>query len=117
MNSEALEQIDNSFRKYLRSVGSNYSHARSVVVRTLLRAEKPVSVMELLYSAKEEDPLTVALQTIYNTMRLMVACGLAKETISADGVTVYTHQLTAEKCKHPHLACKDCGQVIDEQKE
>jgi hypothetical protein len=61
---------------YLRGVGSNYSHARSVVLHTLLRAEKPVSVMELVYSANEKDPLTVALGTVYNTLRLMEACGL-----------------------------------------
>jgi Fe2+ or Zn2+ uptake regulation protein len=41
--------------------------------------------MELLYPVKQED-LNVSLESVYRTLKLIVASGLATELSSTDGV-------------------------------
>jgi Fe2+ or Zn2+ uptake regulation protein len=59
-----------------------------------------------------QEDRNVSFSVIYRILKLMVACGLAHEIKSADGVTRYTHDVS-ETCSHAHFACKDCGALID----
>jgi Fur family transcriptional regulator, ferric uptake regulator len=78
---------------------------RSVVLSVFLNTPKPVS----LYPVKKED-LNVSLGSVYRTLKLIVASGLATQISSADGVARYRHELNL--CSHQHLVCKDCGEAI-----
>jgi Fe2+ or Zn2+ uptake regulation protein len=111
MNNDIPEQADRTFQKYLRSVGMNRTEQRSIVLRVFFQTTKPHSAPELLYPVKQED-VNVSLATIYSILKLLVACGLAHETKSADGVARYTRD-TSETCGHTHLVCKDCGALVD----
>jgi Fur family transcriptional regulator, ferric uptake regulator len=86
---------------------------RSVVLSVFLNTPKPVSASELLYPVKKED-LNVSLGSVYRTLKLIVASGLATQISSADGVARYRHELRHELnlCSHQHLVCKDCGEAI-----
>lgn len=110
MNSELVPSKEQAFRTYLRSVGMKATRQRSVVLRVFLSTTKPVSVLDLLYPVKADD-LNVSFHCVYQTLKLIVASGLATEITSAKGVMQYLHESTAQ-CSHHHLVCKDCGATI-----
>jgi Fe2+ or Zn2+ uptake regulation protein len=122
MNAESTQPISESeiarteelFRQHLRLVGMNATRHRIAITRAFLQAPGPISASDLLYVVKRSD-LFIASSTVRNTLKTIVACGLAKEVISPDGVTLYEHEQS--RCLHRHLTCKDCGQVIEEQKQ
>ena len=71
-----------------------------------------MTAQELLYPVKQED-ISVSFGTVYHTLRLLVACGLAREIVSANHPTEY-ERATAH-CKHSHLLCKDCGAIVESE--
>ena len=106
-------KIEKHFAQYLRSVGMNGSKGRSIVLRVFMTQGKPMSVQELMYPVKQED-MTISFSTVYHTMKLLVACGLASGIASAKDATRYEHAFTA-KCSHSQLVCKACGALIQGQ--
>jgi len=106
-------EMEKHFAQYLRSAGMNGSKARSIVLRVFMTQGKPMSVQELMYPVKQED-LTISFSTVYHTMKLLVACGLASGIASAKDATRYEHAFTA-KCSHRQLVCKACGALIQGQ--
>ena len=118
MTEEQLfEQADQQFREYLKNVGMHGgSKKKAVVLRVFLRTTKPVTVMELAYLVKRED-IGLSYHTVYQTMNRLVACGLAIKIESPTEALRYRHGLTFEKCTHPHLVCRDCAAVVEEQKQ
>lgn len=103
-------EIEQRFAAYLRSVRMTRSTRRITVLRVFMGSTKPMTRLELLYAVKRAD-VGVSLGTVYRTLKLMIACGLAREIV--DGrKTLYTHEGTAE-CTHQHLICKDCGATVE----
>jgi Fur family ferric uptake transcriptional regulator len=111
MNNDIPEQVDKTFRKYLHSMRMKNTEQRSVVLRVFFRMTKPLSAAELLYPVKQED-VSISFSAIWRALKLLVACGLAHEIQSTDGVIRYAHDLS-ETCSHAHLVCKDCGALVD----
>src|SRR3989449_11163180 len=109
MMPETLTEMEKQFTQQLRSLGKNSSRQRSIVLRAFLRQERPVTAQELLYPVKQED-IGVSFATVYHTLRLLVACGLAPEIVSRKNPTQY-ERATAH-CSHAHLVCKDCGAIV-----
>ena len=106
-------EIEKHFAQYLRSAGMNGSKARSIVLRVFMTQGKPMSVQELMYPVKQED-MTISFSTVYHTMKLLVACGLASGIASSKDATRYEHAFTA-KCSHSQLVCKACGAIVEGQ--
>ena len=114
MTAEIQTEMEKQFTQQLRSLGRHGSRQRSVVLRAFLRQEQPVTAQELLYPVKQED-ISVSFGTVYHTLRLLVACGLAREIVSAKNPTQY-ERATAQ-CNHPRLVCKDCGASVGNRAE
>ena len=74
-------ETEKHFAQYLRSTGMNGSKARSIVLRVFMTQGKPMSAQELIYLVKKED-MTISFSTVYHTMKLLVACGLASHSFS-----------------------------------
>jgi Fur family transcriptional regulator, ferric uptake regulator len=104
-------ETEKHFAQYLRSVGMNGSKARSIVLRVFMTQGRAMSVQELMYPVKQED-MTISFSTVYHTMKLLVACGLASGIASAKDATRYEHAFTA-KCSHSQLVCKACGAIVE----
>jgi Fur family ferric uptake transcriptional regulator len=109
-----MDRAEELLRQHLRLVGMKSTKQRSAIVRAFLGAPEPISAHDLLYLVKKDD-LFIAFGTVYRTLKTIVACGLGKEVISPDGATRYQHE--RNRCLHRHLICKDCGAVIEDQKE
>jgi Fe2+ or Zn2+ uptake regulation protein len=114
VSAEEVAHADKLLTQQLRHVGMYRSKQRSVILRAFLHAPQPISAKDLLYLVKKED-LFISFGAVYRTLKTLVACGLGRDVISPDGTTLYEHK--HNQCLHRHLVCKDCGQVIEEQKE
>jgi Fur family transcriptional regulator, ferric uptake regulator len=101
--------IEQKFEAHLRSVRMKRSGRRLTILRVFLACTKPVTGMDLLYAVKRED-MAVSISVVYSTLRLLVACGLARE-IQDKRKILYMPE--AAQCSHQHLICKDCGAVIE----
>jgi Fe2+ or Zn2+ uptake regulation protein len=104
-----IARAETQFRQHLRLVGMKTTKQRSTIVRCFLQAGEPISARDLLYVVKKDD-LFISMGTVIGTLKTLVACGMAKEVISPDGVTLYEHEQS--QCLHRHLVCKDCGAEV-----
>ena len=109
MTAEILTEMEKQFTQKLRSIGRHGSRQRSVALRVFLRQEEPVTAQELLYPVKQED-ISVSFGTVYHTLRLLVACGLAREIVAAKNPTQY--ERVSAQCNHSQLVCKECGAMV-----
>jgi Fe2+ or Zn2+ uptake regulation protein len=114
MTPEIASEMERQFYAYWRSIRTNRSTQRVAVCLGFLRMTKPVSATDLLYVVKQED-VTVSLGAVWTTLKLMVACGLAREMPGPRRGTLFAHVETVAACGHRHLVCKDCGAAIDPQ--
>jgi Fe2+ or Zn2+ uptake regulation protein len=117
MTEQQIETVEQKFRQYLRTVGMHGgSKKKGIVLRAFLLTTKPVTVMEMAYLVKKED-IGLSYHTVYQTMNRLVACGLAIKIDSPTEAICYRHELTFEKCLHPHFVCKNCGELVEVEKE
>jgi len=108
------EQALRKFQEYLHNAGLNNSRRKSAVLQVFVRTTKPVTLMELVYLVKKEGD-DVSYHTTFHALKLFIAAGLATQIASREPgeAQQFTHQLT--QCGHPHLACKDCGALVEAQ--
>src|ERR1700750_1293293 len=65
---------------------------------------------DLYQLVKKEDP-TVGQTTVYRTLKLLSAAGLAREVRFGDGRTHYEHNYKHQH--HDHMICSQCGKIIE----
>ena len=117
MNTQLFEQADQQFRKYLHGLGGlnrkRGTHHRAMILQVFLQNTKPVTSYDVLYQVKAVDR-NISTTCVYQTFKLLVQSGLAKEIIPEDGsARLYTHDIAMAQCSHAHLVCKDCGAVVE----
>jgi Fur family ferric uptake transcriptional regulator len=84
---------------------------RELIVDVFLNSEDHVSIDELLAQVRNRNP-RVGYATVYRTMRLLVAAGLAAPRQFGDGQTRY--EVTGpETPHHDHLICIQCGLILE----
>lgn len=100
------------FNDYLRRQGLNLTRQREAVLEAFLQAETHLSAEQLFERLKAQDA-RVGQTTIYRTLKLLVACGLAEERRFADHVSSFEPLVE----HHEHLICTACGQIIEFEHE
>jgi Fur family ferric uptake transcriptional regulator len=53
----------------------------------------------------------IGITTVYRTLKLLAACGLASEVAFHDGVARYEHQYNRRS--HHHMVCTACGSSVE----
>ena len=96
-----------SMESELRSKGLRITPQRHAVLSYLEKTEGHPSVEEVAESIQRDMP-SVALSTVYNTLRELSDLGLV-QTINGDGPTRYDPMPGA----HAHLICSECGKIIN----
>lgn len=91
----------------LRSRGLRITPQRHAVLSYLEDNEGHPSVEEVAASIQEVMP-SVALSTVYNTLRELADLGLI-QTISGEGPTRYDPMPGA----HAHFICSECGKITN----
>lgn len=83
---------------------------RSAVLRAFMESERHVTAEELHREMKKKGS-SIGLATIYRTLNLFCACGLAEQRQFGEGQARY--ELTFNVNHHDHLVCTQCNRIIE----
>ena len=83
---------------------------RSAVLRAFLDSERHITA-EALHRKMKDEGSSIGLATIYRTLNLFCASGLAEQRQFGEGQARY--ELTYNVSHHDHLICKQCNRIIE----
>jgi Fur family ferric uptake transcriptional regulator len=98
------------FGNFLSKAGLRRTDQRDLILKTFLDAGDHITSEDLYRLVNDIDP-TVGLTTVYRTMKLLTAAGLAQEVRFGDKKTYYERLHSDEH--HDHMICTSCGLVIE----
>lgn len=92
----------------LRQLGYRMTPQREMIIEALAHVEGHVTA-EAIYEQVHSRAKAVNVATVYRTLDLLVATGLASRADLWDGRVVYA---TFRHGPHIHLVCKKCGEIF-----
>ena len=108
LSRKRFDEAAGRLRSYLREQGLRATRQREVILETFLDHGTHTSVEELYQRVRARDP-SVGHATVYGTMNLLVAAGLASERRFHEGLARYEPDLGVDH--HDHLVCTSCGSI------
>jgi Fur family ferric uptake transcriptional regulator len=93
----------------LRGRGYRITPQREMIVQTLVQSERHMSAEEI-YQQVQSFTRATNIATVYRTLELLVAEGMACQNDLGSGRVVYSSR---QHGTHIHLVCRQCGEVID----
>lgn len=101
--------VKNKFTLYLKNRGLRKTPERFAILDRVFSLNSHFDI-ETLYSMLEEDSYHVSRATIYNTIELLIDCGLVRRHSFDSKHTKYEKVVTASP-NHHHLICTECGKI------
>ncbi len=98
-------------RAYMAQHGLKASRQRDIIADVFFKGAGHLRVDELLAQVRQVDP-AVSQATVYRTMKLLAACGLAEARTFHDGQTRYEAS-DRQGEHHDHLICVSCGGIVE----
>ena len=112
MTIPTFEQAHDRLVAHARANGLKLTRQRTDILRAFLVGDKHVGVEELLRRVRRRNP-GVGHATVYRTMKVFAAAGLAAERHFKDGVTTWEPWCSDEGEHHDHLICTECGAIVE----
>jgi Fur family ferric uptake transcriptional regulator len=109
MASAAQREEKNVFDAYLVKHHLKRSEQRDVILDAFLKAQKHVSVDDLLTLVQKRRP-DIGRTTVYRTLKLLQEAGLASE-LALDGESRF--EVDYKREHHDHFICKSCGDIFE----
>src|SRR5215510_9279638 len=97
------------FAAYIARNRLKRSEQRDVILDVFLRSERHLSVDDLLQLVQRKRP-DVGRTTVYRTLKLLHAAGLAQE-LEVDGCTRFEREYKRQH--HDHFICKSCSEIFE----
>ena len=107
-----VAKLREDFERWSRRRGLKRSNQRFAVVEVFLRTTNHVSCEDVYNIVKRAD-LKIGYSTVYRTLKLLAAAGMAREVNFGDGVTRYDHTYNFSFKNHYHLVCIGCGETTE----
>lgn len=98
------DQLDS----YMAEQGLRSTGQRRAIIEKFFSSTGHATIDELLEKVRQHDP-GIGYATVYRTMKMLTAGGIAHEHKFADGMTRY--ELADEDAHHDHLICMECGRI------
>ena len=98
------------FRRYLRDRRLPVTRQRDLVAEVLFRADDHPSA-EVIERRLREQGVPVGTATVYRTLDLLVAAGLARSHDFGEGFRRF--EPMSGGGSHEHLVCLRCGRVVE----
>jgi len=109
MGTAAGREEKEVFAAYLAKNRLKRSDQREVILDAFLKSERHLSVDDLLQIVQKRRP-DVGRTTVYRTLKLLSAAGLASE-LALDGQTRF--EVDYKRAHHDHFICKSCGDIFE----
>jgi Fur family ferric uptake transcriptional regulator len=97
------------FAAYITRNRLKRSEQREVILDTFLRAERHLSVDDLLQLVQKRRP-DIGRTTVYRTLKLLHSAGLAQELV-LEGQTYFEREYNRQH--HDHFICRSCGEIFE----
>lgn len=97
------------FTAYLAKHGLKRSEQREVILDTFLRSGRHLSVDDLFRIVRKRRP-DIGRTTVYRTLKLLQAAGLASELSLRGGTRFETEY---KRAHHDHFICNACGAIFE----
>jgi Fur family ferric uptake transcriptional regulator len=110
ISPESRREAEGIFHTHLKRVGLKLTDQRDTILRTFLETRAHLSTDELHGLVKKKDA-RIGITTVYRTLKLLAACGLASEVAFHDGVARFEHQYNRRS--HHHMVCTTCGSSVE----
>jgi Fur family ferric uptake transcriptional regulator len=98
-----------TFIEALRLQGFRITHQRQMIIEAIAHSGNHVDAEEVFAHISDRFH-SVNIATVYRTLELLVAQGLASRIDLGKERVIYA---TYQHGPHIHLVCRQCGQVID----
>ena len=108
-NSNVGREEKQVFAAYLAQHGLKRSEQREAILDAFLRSERHLSVEDLLQLVQKKRS-DVGRTTVYRTLKLFTAAGLASE-LALQGQTRFEHDY--HRAHHDHFICNSCGEIFE----
>ncbi len=108
---ESREEARNMFREYLRSQSLKSTRQRDQILEIFLDSDEHLTAEDLYQNVIKQNP-KIGFSTVYRTLHVIVACGIAREREFSAGKKYYEH-IVGEKHHHHHLICTKCNRIIE----
>ena len=96
------------FEDYLRSQNLKHSKPRNDILEVFLASRGHFSAQELHEQVRHKNP-RVGFATVYRTLKLLEACGLARSMDYGDG----TQRYEPNRFEHHHIICTSCNRTVE----
>ncbi len=109
-HEETIVLVKEMFRSYLKEGNQRQTPERFMVLEEIYRADDHLDADDLFYRMKEGGT-RVSRATVYNTLDLLVECGLVQR--HQFGKSQYYYERAYAYQQHDHIICTDCGHVLE----
>jgi Fur family ferric uptake transcriptional regulator len=107
MRNEKAAEI---FRNFLKEEKNRITPERFEVLDFALEYQGHFGADDLFIQMKNSNS-TVSRATIYNTLELLVQCGLLSKRNFGENISRYESNFKRQQ--HDHLICVDCGKIVE----
>jgi Fur family transcriptional regulator, ferric uptake regulator len=98
------------YQYHLAQQHLKHTKQRQLILEEFLKREGHVSSEEFYRDLKTKHAF-IGYTTVYRTLKLLAAAGLAREISFQDGITRFEHNFAHPH--HDHLICLSCGKSIE----
>ena len=107
---ETIGLVKEIFRSYLKEHNQRQTQERFMVLEEIYRSDGHFDADNLFFKMKDTDT-RVSRATVYNTLDLLVECGLVQR--QQFGKNQYYYERAYAYQQHDHIICKECGVVLE----
>lgn len=106
-----ITRLKHQWADYQRQHALKTTSQRELIVDVFLQCKEHVSIEELLLRVRQRSA-KIGYATVYRTMKLLGAAGLAASRQFGDGQTRY-EVAGPDSRHHDHLICLRCGLILE----
>lgn len=105
-----LQEVQESFSEHLRMNKLRKTPERFAILQEIYSRTDHFDAEALYIEMKTRD-YRVSRATVYNTLELLVSCGLVTKHQFGKNLTQY--EKSHGRKQHDHLICNECGKVLE----
>ncbi len=105
-----IKRAQKLFVQFLRDNNFKVTKERLMLLEELLSSDGHLDADTLLFQVRQRGK-KASRATVYRTLELLVACGLARK--SRLGREHYVYERVTPGQRHDHMVCVQCGKIIE----